>query len=208
VQQAPLGAHQILQLQRHAVEVAAEIGELVAPASHPRADARLEVSGGGLAECPAQAADRPREIPGEDRAEGEARGDADDDDLPRRDRRLMRRSAGSRSRLGSSACEMLREVPIPVAAPTRPLPPSSTALRMNARLDTALRGSESAGVRAISAGRPRSLPPVHARGPQKRSDSRHRNRSDPGPLRRASAPCPRRGAAEPLSGARRGQTVR
>src|SRR5439155_1957156 len=54
----------------------------------------------------------------------------------------------------------------------------STALRMNVRLDTALRGSESAGVRAIVlAGRPRSLPSGPARGPQKNRNARRPRRA-------------------------------
>ena len=87
VQQAPLRGDELLQLQRHAVEVAPEVRDFVAPAAHQRGDARLEPAGGRRVERPAQVADRAREVPGEERAEGEAGGDADDDELPGRDRR-------------------------------------------------------------------------------------------------------------------------
>ena len=99
VQQPPLRGDQLLQLLRHAVEVAPEIGDLVAPASHQRAHARLEAPARRGVERPAQAADRPRQVPGEDRAHGEAGGGADHDQHPRRhrQRRRGRRKGGMRN---------------------------------------------------------------------------------------------------------------
>jgi len=99
----PLRRDQLLQLLRHAVEVAPEIGDLVAPASHQRPHARLEAPAGRGVERPAQAADRPRQVPGEDRAHGEAGGGADHDHafltsqsnfIDRVSERVTRRGAG------------------------------------------------------------------------------------------------------------------
>ena len=79
MQQAPLRVDQGLQLPGHAVEIAPEIGDLVAPPPHARTDARVELARRRRVEGGAQVADRCRQIPGEPGAEGEARQDADAD---------------------------------------------------------------------------------------------------------------------------------
>src|SRR5204863_8083102 len=93
---------------RHAIDAAAEVGDLVAARADARADARLEAPGGGGVERPAQAPDRPCEVPGEERAEGEARGDADGDQLPEGERRLVWAHAGRQGREEEEALAVRR----------------------------------------------------------------------------------------------------
>ena len=77
VQQAALAFHQLREVLRHAVEIVAEIGQFVAPATHGRSHARRELAAGRRLQRPAQAADRTRHVGreqgGEDQADERAR---------------------------------------------------------------------------------------------------------------------------------------
>ena len=77
VEQVPLRADERLDPPGHLVEVAAQVGHLVAPPAHERGDARLELSGRKRSERGAQVADRPRDVPRERGAEDEADDGAD-----------------------------------------------------------------------------------------------------------------------------------
>ena len=77
MQQAALADHQCAQFLRHAIEIAAQIGQLVAPIAHRLTQAAIQIAFGGGVESLLQMADRLSEIPGQQKREnqtGEDRG--------------------------------------------------------------------------------------------------------------------------------------
>jgi len=102
VQEAPLAVHQGLKARRHAVEIAPEIGQLVAPAAHFQRQPLPQATVGGPRESGAQAADRLGEIPGEQRREEQA------DERPGKQRNRWERQGRARRRSRVAVVRMRR----------------------------------------------------------------------------------------------------
>ena len=68
VQQAALRLHGLLESLRHVIEIAAQIGDFVAPAGNQRLHAGIEPAVGKCAKSPTQVTDRLGEIPGKQSA--------------------------------------------------------------------------------------------------------------------------------------------
>ena len=89
MQQPGLRVEQAVQAFAHAVEIAAKVGQFVAPSAHRRADAQAEVAFAGGGESPFQAPYRTRHVPGDAGGRREA-GEQPADDVQPGDARLAR----------------------------------------------------------------------------------------------------------------------